>query len=58
MKLIIYIRPGSKPSTVTMRTDIVRESKDTPRISNFGLEIKGSIDEIIRGCEEAGKVHV
>ena len=58
MKLTIYIRPGSKPSTVTMRTDIQRESKDTPRISNFGLEIKGSIDEIIRGCEEAGKVHV
>ena len=58
MKLIIYIRPGNKPATITMRTDIVRESKDTPRISNFGLEIKGSIDEIIRGCEEAGKVHV
>lgn len=59
MKLTLYIRRSpTDPTKVTMRTDFARESLDTPRISNFGLDIKNRLDEIIGECEKKGEVSV
>lgn len=57
MKITLIIRPGDLPGHVTMRTDLKHESRDTPRISNFGLEIKNELDAIIKRCADSGEVH-
>lgn len=57
MKVILTIRPGSRPGTVVLGTDMKRETMDTPRISNFGLEIKNELDAIVKRCQDDGKVN-
>lgn len=57
MKVILTIRPGSRPGTVVMGTDMKHESKDTVRISNFGPEIKNELDAIVKRCQDAGEVN-
>ncbi len=58
MKITLYIRRSlADPTKVTMRTDFTHESADTPRISNFGLDIKNKLDEIIGECETTRKTN-
>lgn len=45
------------PVRMTIDTDFKRESRDTPRIANLGIEIKGQLDEMKKRIEERGVVY-
>lgn len=44
-------------SGTTIDTDFKRESRDTPRIANLGIEIKGQLDEMKKRLEAKGVVY-
>jgi len=45
MKVTLTIRNAGS-GRVKIATDFKRESQDTPRIANLGLEIKAAMDEM------------
>lgn len=56
MKIILCIRKGSKPSRITMHTEVECEDEDTPRINNFGLEFREALNKIIADAEQKGTI--
>lgn len=56
MKITLTIRTGATPNRCTIATDIKRESADSVRVSNLGLDIKNALDEIIKSCEADGSI--
>jgi hypothetical protein len=56
MKIILTIRTGATPNRCTITADMKRESADSVRVSNLGLDIKAALDEIIKSCEADGSI--
>lgn len=55
--IIRLILRAAGPGRMTIDTDFKRESRDTPRIANLGIEIKGQLDEMKKRIEERGVVY-
>ena len=55
--IIRLILRAAGPGKMTIDTDFKRESRDTPRIANMGIEIKGQLDEMKKRIEERGVVY-
>lgn len=56
--IIRLILRAAGPGKMTIDTDFKRESRDTPRIANLGIEIKGQLDEMKKRIEKRGVVYV
>lgn len=57
MKVILYIRKGSKSGRCTMHTQLEDEtSYDTLKVINLAVEIRRKLDDIIASCEADGLV--
>lgn len=56
MKITLTIRTGATPNRYTIVADMKRESADSVRVSNLGLDIKAALDEIIKSCEADGSI--
>lgn len=56
--IVRLILRAAGPGKMTIDTDFKRESRDTPRISNLGIEIKGQLDEMKKRIEKRGVVYV
>ena len=55
--IVRLILRAAGPGKMTIDTDFKRESRDTPRIANLGIEIKGQLDEMKKRIEERGVVY-
>lgn len=55
--IIRLILRSAGPGRMTIDTDFKRESRDTPRIANLGLEIKGELDNMKKRIEEKGVIY-
>lgn len=56
--IIRLILRAAGPGKMTIDTDFKRESRDTPRIANLGIEIKGQLDEMKKRIEKRGVIYV
>lgn len=56
--IVRLILRAAGPGKMTIDTDFKRESRDTPRIANLGIEIKGQLDEMKKRIEKRGVVYV
>lgn len=55
--IVRLILRSAGPGRMTIDTDFKRESRDTPRIANLGIEIKGQLDEMKKRIEERGVIY-
>lgn len=55
--IVRLILRAAGPGRMTVDTDFKRESRDTPRIANLGIEIKGQLDEMKKRLEAKGVVY-
>ena len=56
--IVRLILRAAGPGKMTIDTDFKRESRDTPRIANLGIEIKGQLDEMKKRIEKRGVIYV